>query len=111
MLMTGKRDHTLVLGGEAGIKSASDVLAKLREALEKHARVNIDTQAMTSADITTVQTLLSARAKAEASGKTLRMLAPLGAPLAQVLAAGGFLSPQGAQAAFWTPVTDQPAGN
>lgn len=109
--MTGKRDHTLVLGGEAGIKSAPEVLAKLRDALEKHARVNVDTQAMTAADVTTVQTLLAARSKAESSKKSLHMLAPLGAPLQQVLTAGGFLSPQAAQAAFWTPITDPPPGS
>ncbi len=107
--MTGKRDHTLVLSGEAGIKAAQSVLAKVREAIEKHARIDIDTQAMTGADITTVQTLLAARAKAEASGKTMRMLAPLGAPLQQVLASAGFLTLGAGHAGFWTS-TDQPAG-
>lgn len=109
--MTGKRDHTLVLSGEAGIKAAQGVLATLREALEKHARIDIDTQAMTGADITTVQTLLAARAKAEASGKTMRILAPLGAPLQQVLASAGFLAPGASHAGFWNTSTDQPAGN
>ena len=109
--MTGKRDHTLVLSGEAGIKAAQSVLTTLRDCIEKHARIDVDTQAMTGADITTVQTLLAARAKAEASGKTMRMLAPLGAPLQQVLISAGFLAPGAGHAAFWTSVTDQPAGN
>ena len=108
MSMTGKPDHTLVLSGDAGIKSAQDVAASLRQALADHERIGIDTQTLTAADLTTVQTLLAARAKAAASGKALALLAPIGEPLQRVLSAAGLLAT--ADAAFWAASSDQHTG-
>lgn len=107
--MTGTRSFTLVLGGDASVKSAQDVATTLSQALDTHVDIGVDTQTMTGADITTVQTLLAARAKAGAEGKALVMLAPLGEPLRRVLEAGGFLA-QEATAAFWTNPSHQTSG-
>lgn len=104
--MTGTRPHTLVLSGDAGIKAATDVAASLGQALADHDHVDIDTQALTGADVTTVQSLLSARATASAAGKTLHLLAPLGAPLVAVLDSAGFLSPTQQHRSFWAAIPD-----
>lgn len=93
--------YTLVLGADAGIKSARNVAASLSSALSEHDHVTLDTQTLSGADITTVQTLLAARAKAAQSGKTLEMLAPIGAPLREILASAGFLNSEQDHARFW----------
>lgn len=111
MAMTEERTFTLVLSGDAGIKSAQNVADTLLKAIESHSRIEIDTQTVSAADVTTVQTLLSARATAQARDKQLSLLAPLGGPLRTVLAQSGFLSPGQEHAGFWSPVTDQPAGH
>lgn len=104
--MTSTRAHTLVLSGEAGIKAAADIAASLKEALAAHDHVDLDTQAMTSADLTTAQLLLSARATAVAAGKILHLLSPLGAPLQAVLDGAGFLAPSQSQRDFWATISD-----
>ncbi|WP_170926435.1 STAS domain-containing protein [Devosia lucknowensis] len=109
--MTEERTHTLVMTGDAGIKSAKDVAAVLHEAIEQNARIEVDTQTVSAADITTVQTLLSARVSANARHKTLHMLTPLGAPLQAVLEQAGFLSPGQEHLGFWSATPDQPAGH
>jgi ABC-type transporter Mla MlaB component len=106
MAMTGTRPHTLVLSGEAGIKAAAEVAAALTQALSVHDHVDIDTQALASADLTTAQTLLSARATAAAAGKTLHLLVPLGTPLRTVLDAAGFFAPTQTHRDFWVPISD-----
>ena len=109
--MTGERTHTLVLSGDAGIKSAHEVALSLREAIDGHARIAVDTQTLSVADVTTVQTLLSARASARTLNKQLTLLAPLGAPLQAVLEQAGFLTPGQEQSSFWSTISDQPAGH
>lgn len=104
--MADERYHTLVLSADAGIRSAQNVLASLRETISHHDRIGIDTQTVTAADLTTVQSLLSARNKAAELGKSVVMLAPLGAALADVLQAAGFLAEGQAQASFWSPVSE-----
>lgn len=111
MSMTGKRSHTLVLSGDAGIKSAQDVAQSLRDAIESHAQVSVDTQTLGAADITTIQTLLAARAFAAARNKSLTLLAPLGQNLEAVLQQAGFLAPGQEHAGFWSTPSDQPAGH
>jgi hypothetical protein len=108
--MTGTRSHTLVLTGDAGIKSAQDVAASLKEAIAAHPDICVDTQTISAADITTVQTLLAAQAAAAAESKRFAMLAPLGKPLVAVLGQAGFLTAGQEHAAFWAPTSDQPTG-
>jgi ABC-type transporter Mla MlaB component len=104
--MTGTRPHTLVLSGDAGIKAAAEVATGLKQALAAHDHVDIDTQALVSADLTTAQTLLAARATAAAHGKTLHLLAPLGAPLQAVLDQAGLLAPAQTHRDFWATISD-----
>ena len=108
--MTGSQDHTHVLSGDAGIKFAAEIAAGLRQALESHKTISVDSQALTTADLATVQTLLAARASAKARGGalTLTLALPLGEPLRHVLDHAGFLSPAQPDRDFWTPSSDQP---
>ncbi len=106
--MTGTRDHTHVLSGDTGIKNAAEVATGLRDALDRHQIVSVDTQTLTSADITTVQSLIAARVSAQAQGKTLTLAAPLGEKLRDVLAGAGLLSPAQTHRDFWAPSSDQP---
>lgn len=108
MSMTGSQDHTHVLSGDAGIKFAAEIAAGLRQALESHKTISVDSQALTTADLTTVQTLLAARASAKARGGALTLALPLGEPLRHVLDHAGFLSPAQPDRDFWTPSSDQP---
>ena len=109
--MTEDHIHTLVLTGDAGIKSATEVAESLKHALETHAAIGVDTQAISAADVTTVQSLLAAHKTARAQGKALTLLAPLGKPLQAVLAQAGFLAPDQDHADFWSAQLDQPAGH
>ncbi len=106
--MTGTRDHTHIVSGDAGIKNAAEVASGLREALQGHKAVTVDTQTLTAADITTVQTLIAARVSALAKGKTLTLAAPLGEPLRAVLADAGLFSPAQTYRDFWPHSSDQP---
>lgn len=106
--MTGKREHTLVITGDAGIKSAAEVATGLKDALASHNKVCVDTRTLTAADISTVQSLLAARSSAAAQGKSLLMAVPLGAPLSAVLQAAGFLAASQVHRDFWIPSSDQP---
>ena len=106
--MTEEPTNTLVLSGETGIKSAQDVAGALLKAIETHARVEIDTQTVSGADVTTIQTLLSAKACAQARQKELVLLAPMGAPLHSVLEQAGFLAPGQEHLGFWPTPTDPP---
>lgn len=100
---------TLVLAGDASVKAAQDVASALRQALAAHSAVAVDTQTMTGADLTTVQALLAARVKAEAEGKELAMLAPMGEPLQRVLDGAGLLAAK-TTAAFWAGQSQKTSG-
>jgi ABC-type transporter Mla MlaB component len=108
--MTGTRSHTLVLTGDAGIKSAQNVAASLKEAIAAYPDICVDTQTVSAADITTVQTLLAAQAAAAAESKSFMILAPLGKPLVAVLGQAGFLTEGQEHAGLWSPTFDQPTG-
>lgn len=108
MFMTGKPDHTHILPADAGIRNAAEVASGLMKALDSHNAIGVETKALAIADITTVQTLLAARISAEAKGKTLTLLSPVGEPLRDVLRDAGLLSAAQTHAAFWAPSSDQP---
>lgn len=100
--MTGTSPFTLVLSDDLSVKSAQVLLDQLRDAVANHAAVALDMTAVTHADITTIQTILSARAKARALGKSLTLGAAPGPKVMSVLEAGGFLNPAQPEARFWT---------
>lgn len=100
--MTGNSTFTLILTGDVSVKSAQDMLGRLKEAVAGHAAIALDTKDVTQADVTTIQTLLAARAKAQALGKSLTLKGPPGPKLQAVLEGAGFLNPAQPSASFWT---------
>jgi ABC-type transporter Mla MlaB component len=100
--MTGSSIFTLALTGDISVKSAQDTLGHLKQALTEHTAIALDTSGVTNADVTTVQTLLAARTKAQALGKSLTFMGPPGAKLQAVLDGAGFMSPAQPAVRFWT---------
>ena len=100
--MTGTSTFTLALTGDVSVKSAQDMLARLKAALADHAAIAVETAEITQADVTTAQSLLAARTKAEALGKSLILKGPPGPKLQAVLEGAGFLNPTQPAARFWT---------
>lgn len=100
--MTGNSTFTLVLAGDVSVRSAQDVLGRLKEAVAAHDAFVVDTADISQADVTTIQTLLAARSKAEALGKSLNLKGPPGPRLQAVLEGAGFLHPAQPAARFWT---------
>jgi ABC-type transporter Mla MlaB component len=100
--MTGSSTFTLVLTGDISVKSAQETLSHLKQALAAHSSVALDTSGVTQADVTTVQTLLAARTKAQALGKSLTFKGPPGSKLQAVLDGAGFMNPAQPAAGFWT---------
>lgn len=100
--MTGTSTFTLALTGDVSVKSAQDMLGRLKEAVAEHGAIALETTDITQADVTTVQTLLAARVKAEALGKSLTLKGPPGPKLQAVLEGAGFLNPAQPMARFWT---------
>ncbi len=92
----------LELAGDAGIKQAQDVARRLGEAVAAHPAIVVATSGLTAADLTTVQSLLSARATAMSQGKALELQQPLAKPLAEFISKTGFNAPGQPHAAFWS---------
>lgn len=94
------------LSGDAGLHAAADIAATLRQALARHDRIDIATEAVTGADITTIQLLLAASRQAQSTGKALALAAPPAGALRELLVAVGCLDSAGRPLTpdgdFWT---------
>ena len=112
--MTRDSVHVFEITGDAGLRAAQDVAGTLRQALAAHDKIAIATEAMTGADITTIQLLLAARKRALASGKSLSLVAPPVGVLRELLIATGCLDAEGRpltpEGDFWIPTTPQAKG-
>lgn len=106
IVMTRDGVHVVKLSGDAGLRAAQDIAGTLRQALTRHNKVAIATEAITGADITTIQLLLAASKQASASGKSLHLAAPPSGVLRGLLIEIGCLDadgrPLGADGDFWT---------
>jgi len=100
--MTGASTFTLALTGDLSVKAAYDLLNRLKSALADHTAIAVDTSGIGQADVTTVQSLLAARNKAQALGKTFTLKGPPGPKLQAVLDGAGFTNPAQPAASFWT---------
>jgi hypothetical protein len=111
--MTRGSAHVVKISGDAGLRTAQDIAATLREALAKHDKVTIATEAISGADITTIQLLLAARKQAQASGKSLSLAAPPTGALRDLLIQTGCLGADGQPLTqdgdFWTPAKGKAA--
>lgn len=111
--MTKGSVHVVKISGDAGLRAAQDIAVSLREALAGHDKVAIATEAISGADITTIQLLLAARKQALASGKSLSLATPPTGPLRDLLIQTGCLSADGRPLTqdgdFWTPAKGKAA--
>ena len=102
------------ISNDVGLRTAQDIVRQLRDALATHDLVSVATHAITAADITTIQLLLSARRQALASRKSLSLAAPAKGVLRDLLIATGCLSVDGQPLApdgdFWTSQPGQDEG-
>ena len=105
--MTRDSAHVVEITGDAGLKAAQELAVTLRQAISTQDEIAIATDAITSADITTIQLLLAASKLAQASGKSLRLTAKPKGVLRDLLTHTGFLEAQGRALTpdgdFWTP--------
>lgn len=112
--MTRDSVHIVKLAGDAGLRSAQDLATLLREAIATHQSVAIATDAITAADITTIQLLLAARKMALAAGRSCRLAASPEGALRALLLETGFLDADGCSLTpdgdFWTSTTSQAKG-
>lgn len=106
--------HVIEISGDAGLRAAQDIAISLRQAMAGHDKIAIATEAMTGADVTTIQLLLAARKQALASGKSLSLAAPPMGVLRELLIATGCLDAEGRpltpEGDFWIPTTPQAKG-
>ena len=112
--MTRDSVYVVKVTGDAGLRAAQDIAGTLRKALTGHNKVAVATEAITGADITTIQLLLAARKQALAAGNSLSLAAPPVGVLRDLLiqvgcldAVGRPLTPDGD---FWTHTTGQSGG-
>ena len=112
--MTRDSVYVFELTGDAGLRVAQDIAERLRQALAGHERVAVATAAISSADITTIQLLLSAHKQALALGKSLVLAAPPVGALRDMLVQLGVIDAAGqalsTDADFWTRSTTAPGG-
>ncbi|WP_224703986.1 STAS domain-containing protein [Devosia aquimaris] len=105
--MTDGSAFVVTLSGEAGLRAAQEIAETLRKALATHQSIAIATQAITGADITTIQLLLAARKLALASGKSIALAGSPAGPLREALIALGCIDAQGRPLSddgdFWAP--------
>ena len=107
--MTDASTHLLEISGDAGLRNAQDIAARLRQALADHTSIAVVTDGLISIDITILQLLVAARTSALASGKTLTLRAPSDGALPRLLVRAGFVGTDGKsrtpEGAFWTDIS------
>ena len=81
---------TLDLSGPRTIRYADQTRSLLLDALCAHSAIYLDCSAITEADLSLVQLLISGRMSAQLSGKTLTLLHPPGGAFLQTLSKAGF---------------------
>lgn len=104
--MTRGSVYVFELSGNVGLRFAEEIAERLRQALAGHDRIAVSTAAISAADITTIQLLLSAHRQALALGKSLVLAAPPIGVLRDTLVQLGLIDAGGlalsADADFWT---------
>jgi ABC-type transporter Mla MlaB component len=90
MMQEALSSGTLDLNGPRTIRYADQTRSLLLDALCAHSAINLDCSAVTEADLSFVQLLISGRMSAELSGKTVTLLHPPGSAFLQTLSKAGF---------------------
>ncbi len=83
---------TLDLNGSRTIRNADQTRSLLLEALCAHSAISLDCSAVTEADLTLVQLLISGRMSAQLAGKTCTLARPPSGAFLQALSRAGFIA-------------------
>lgn len=87
--------HPLHLSGDLSLRNISELHTRLLQALAEHQSVELDTAAVESIDVGTVQLLVSAAKTAAADGRTVSMAAGAATPMGRALLRAGFFTGDG----------------
>ncbi|HEV2518447.1 MAG TPA: STAS domain-containing protein [Devosia sp.] len=87
--------HPLHLSGDLSLRNISELHARLRQALVEHRAIDLDTVAVESVDIGTLQLLVSATTSAAADNRTLSLVAGAATPMGRALVRAGFFTGDG----------------
>lgn len=91
-----------IIEGALTIRTAETALQRMRDLLERHAAIEIDTSHVGELDVSGIQLILAARATARESGKAFTVAQPLSAAAHAALLQGGFLGAGDAgKPSFW----------
>ena len=92
---TGK----LILDGALTLRTADDVLARLRDMSARHETLEIDCDAAEEVDLSFIQLILAARTSAAMASRIVSLARPASGALLDALRRGGLLA--GADQGFW----------
>jgi anti-anti-sigma regulatory factor len=104
--LAGTKTHAVALRGTFGLRDAPGLTEQLAQALSTQSKVVVDAVELEQADISLLQVLAAARNTAESTGRSLRLAAPRGGVLAQLVMRAGLAAADGAartaKERFWT---------
>lgn len=87
--------HPLHLSGDLSLRNIAELHTRLLQALAEHQSVELDTAAVESIDVGTVQLLVSAAKTAAADGRTVSLTADVATPMGRALLRAGFFTEAG----------------
>lgn len=87
--------HPLHLSGDLSLRNISELHRSLTEALAAHLAIAVETAAVESADVGTLQLLVAATKSADAGGRTLSLTADAASPMGRALIRAGFFTEVG----------------
>lgn len=93
--MSRPSTHPLHLSGDLSLRNIPELQARLLQALAEHQAIAVDTAAVESIDVGTLQLLVSATKSAAADDRTLSLAADAATPMGRALVRAGFFTETG----------------
>lgn len=93
--MSRSSAHPLRLSGDLSLRNISELHTRLLQALAEHRAIAVDTAAVESIDVGTLQLLVSATTSAVADDRTLNLSADAATPMGRALVRAGFFTGDG----------------
>jgi ABC-type transporter Mla MlaB component len=87
--------HPLPLSGDLSLRNISELHTCLKQALAEHRAVDLDTAAVESVDVGTLQLLVSATKSAATDDRTLSLVVDAATPMGRALVRAGFFTGDG----------------
>ncbi len=93
--MSRSSAHPLHLSGDLSLRNISELHSRLLQALAEHRAIELNTAAVESVDVGTLQLLVSATTTAAAEDRTLSLVADAATPMGSALVRAGFFTGDG----------------